>query len=175
MTDIEIVEGCKRYESKHQKMLLDKYSPHLMATAMRYVLDEAQAKDALQETWIKVFRNIDNYKEEGRLMYWLKKILVNTIISEKRKNKPMVEINGHEPQNQQPGAESKLNMQDMMKIIVKLPSPSKEVFMMKVMEGMKHKEIAEIMNITESTSRVHLTNARKLLRMMFANYNDLVA
>jgi len=175
VTDKQIVEGCKKHQSKFQKMLLEKYSPILMGTAMRYLNDENSAKDALQDTWIKVFNNISKYKEEGKLHAWLKRILINTILKDKKKTACI----SQEPTEMSdliaivPSIESDLNMQDMMKVVRSVPSPAKEVFLMNVMDGMSHKEIGKILNIAESTSRVHLTNARKFLRNIFSNSKEI--
>lgn len=160
-------------------MLLDKYSPLLMGTAMRYLNDESSAKDALQDMWIKVFNNMDKYQDQNKLSGWIKTILINTILK-RLKTKAhthtihtdnCIELKGH----QAPVIESDLNMKDLMKIVHTVPPPGKEVFMMNVIDGMSHKEIAEIMNIKESTSRVHLTNARKYLRKIFSNSIELSA
>lgn len=154
--------------------MLDKYSPMLMGTAMRYLSDDSLAKDALQETWIKVFNNIRGYKEEGKLGGWLKRILINTILQNKRKKNCLMlqETMEHHSPQVAPQIESELNMNDIMKVIETVTSPAREVFMMSVIDGMSHKEISEVMGIAESTSRVHLTNARKYLRRVFNNRKE---
>lgn len=175
MTDSTIVEGCKKHQAKFQQMLLEKYSPILMATAMRYLNDQNSAKDALQETWIKVFNNIEKYHEEGKLGGWLKRILINHILKEIQKMK-CISHNEQDMNNhpiEMPAIETNLNMQDMMKVIHTVPTPAKEVFLMHVIDGMSHKEIADTMGIVESTSRVHLTNARKYLRNIFTNSQQI--
>jgi RNA polymerase sigma-70 factor (ECF subfamily) len=175
VTDQEIISGCKKHKAKYQKQLLEKYSGILMSTAMRYLKDESKALDALQETWIKVFNNIDKYEEEGKLQWWLKKVLINNILKTKTK---IIQLTDYDSENNDkawilPSVESKLNMEDLMKIVNTVPSPAKEVFIMNIIDGMNHKEIAEILSIKESTSRVHLTNARKYLRQLFTNSKEI--
>ncbi len=179
MTDSKIIEGCLKNNPKYQKMLLEKYSPMLMGTAMRYLSDEAKAKDALQDTWIKVFNNMCKYQDQNKLSGWLKTILINTILKMKSTKSythtihtdDCINLKGH----QAPVIESNLNMKDLMKIVHTVPPPAKDVFMMNVIDGLSHKEIAKVMNIKESTSRVHLTNARKYLRNIFSNSIELSA
>ena len=146
-----------------------------MATAMRYLHDEASAKDVLQETWIKVFNNINKYRDEGKLLAWLKRILINTTLGSMRKTVSIVELNGAAVDHTMvtTNIENELNLADMMKKVQSTPSPAREVFLMYVIDGLSHKEIAIIMKIKESTSRVHLTNARKYLRRIFTNSQEM--
>ncbi len=175
MTDKTIIEGCKKHQAKYQKMLLEKYSPVLMATAMRYLKDSASAQDALQETWIKVFKNINRYQEEGKLGGWLKRILINTVLRAKIKPTKDVELNATADYitTVRPDIESTLNVNDLMKVIETIPVPAKHVFMMNIIDGMSHREIAEVLNIKESTSRVHLTNARKYLKNILSQSKEM--
>ncbi len=176
MNDKKIIAGCQKCEPRYQRMLLKKYAPMLMAVAMRYMKKEAAAKDVLQDSWIKIFNAIDRYQDHQKLQSWLKTIVINTALSALRTRKAT--IISLEP-NQTLGLsggdeiESKLNMKDLMKVISEIPSPGREVFMMNIIDGMSHKEIGAQMGITESTSRVHLTNARKYLRKLFSESKEL--
>jgi len=163
--DKTIIQGCQNNERKYQRMLLDKYAPALMATALRYHCDHHTAKDMLQETWIKVFRSISDYNEEGKLLAWMKRILINTIL--KSRAKKVIEIKDVQSWEDEIVAISwdhdALEMEDLMKMIVSISPPARDIFMMYVIDGFSHAEIGELMNITPSTSRVHLSNARKKL------------
>lgn len=157
-------------------MLLEKYSGSLMATAMRYMKDEAKAKDVLQESWIKIFKALAKYKDSDKLLSWLKTIVINTSLSALRSQKAtIISIDQHDSNKLKCDAsiESAINMKDLMKVIAEIPSPGREVFMMNILDGLSHKEIAGQMNISESTSRVHLTNARKYLRKVFSESKEL--
>ena len=165
MEDIKIIKGCINNDRKYQRMLLDKYSSALMATALRYNCDSHTAKDMMQETWIKVFRNLQGYKEDGKLLAWLKRILINTILKSREK-KTITLQHLDELTNELEGIHfdvDRLELDDMMKMIKSISSPAREIFMMYVIDGFSHNEIGELMNITASTSRVHLSNARKRL------------
>ena len=165
MEDILIIKGCLENKRKYQKMLLDKYSSALMATALRYQCDQHTAKDMLQETWIKVFRGLADYQDDGKLLHWMKRILINTILRSREKKTITIqemdqwnkEIDGAVIQGDQ------LELEDMMKMIRSISPPAREIFMMYIIDGFSHAEIAESMGISASTSRVHLSNARKKL------------
>ena len=165
MEDKRIIQGCINNERKYQRMLLDKYSPSLMATALRYHCDHHTAKDMLQETWIKVFKSIQSYNDEGKLQAWLKRILINTIL--KSRERKTIEVTDVQNWNDEIVGLSwdsdHLEMEDLMKLIRSISPPAREIFMMNIIDGFSHAEIGEIMNISPSTSRVHLSNARKKL------------
>ena len=165
MEDILIIKGCINNDRKYQKMLLEKYSSHLMATAMRYNCNEHTSKDMLQEMWIKVFTNLEKYNEEGKLLPWLKRILINTILRGREKQRILTEeIKEWEKEIVSiDRADAALAMEDIMGMIRNISSPAREIFMMYVIDGFSHSEIAVLMNIKASTSRVHLSNARKKL------------
>jgi len=156
-------------------MLLDKYSDTLMSIGMRYSNNRSIVLDAIQETWIIVFNQMDKYVEKGFFIAWAKKILIRELLRIKNKeNSKIVYLNDIQNKNmaQKPAAEKKLELQEVMTLVAKIPSPAKDIFIMNVMDGLKHKEIAEIMNIKESTSRVHVTNARKFLKESLAKISN---
>jgi len=178
VSDDKIIEGCKNNQRKQQKMLLDRYAPYLMSIALRYMRDNDLAKDILQETWVKVFRNIHQYEQGTNLKAWLAKITVNTALRNKQKNTIAVVSNCNKEMQIESDlvtVDDQLAYEDLLKLVDRVKPPSREVFMMAVMDGMSHKEIASAMGIKESTSRVHLTNARKNLRnmLMIAKANSL--
>lgn len=177
MEDIRIVQGCLKNERKYQRMLLDRYSSALMATALRYNCDRHTAKDMLQETWIKVFQGLDKYKEDGKLLPWLKRILINTILRSREKKSISIkdidmwnaEIEGIQIDSDH------LELEDLMTMIESISTPAKEIFMMYVIDGFSHLEIGEMMGIKASTSRVHLSNARRKLVELLKKNEQLTA
>ena len=139
-----------------------------MASAARnYVGDPSAVMDILQETWIIIFNNIQKYEERGYFYPWAKRIMLREIIRASKKEKAKIlfidTLKNREVSNK-PSIERKLELQEVMKLVDQIKSTAKEVFKLKVIEDLSHKEIAEMMNIKESTSRVHLTNARKQLK-----------
>jgi len=153
-------------------MLLEKYAPYLMSVALRYHSAQQNAKDTVQETWIKAFNNFHQYKLDTNLKAWLTRILINTALRQLRKAKQITEIEiKDDHQYHANDSESNLNYKDLMKIISQLRSPIKEVFMMNILDGLSHKEIGEILNIQASTSRVHLSKARKTIQQILTVVN----
>ncbi len=171
MEDKRIIEECKKGNSKFQKILLEKYSDYLASAARNYMADKASIMDVLQDTWIIIFNNIDKYEEKGFFYPWAKKIMLREIIrmSNKEKAKVMfLNTMSRKDKMQAPDIERTLELQEALKLVEKIPSPAREIFKLFVIDGLPHKEIADIMNIKESTSRVHLTNARKKMSDLLA-------
>lgn len=143
---------------------------------MRYSNNRSIVLDAIQETWIIIFNQMDKYVEQGFFIAWAKKILIRELLRIKNKEESkIVYLNDLQSRNiaQKPTAEKKLELEEVMKLVTKIPSPAKDIFIMYVMDGLKHKEIAEIMNIKESTSRVHVTNARKFLKESLTKISNI--
>ncbi len=167
MDDKIIIAECKNANSRYQKILLNKYSDFLASAARNYISDSETILDVLQETWIIIFNNLESYEERGYFYAWAKKIMLREIIRISKKEKAKEVFIGTlqaKDHTSKPSVERKLELQEAMKLVEKLRSPAREVFKLHVIDGLSHKEIGEIMNIKDSTSRVHLTNARKELK-----------
>lgn len=165
--DTDIIKGCKNNDPKYQKLLLEKYAGYLLAVIRRYCTRADVAQDILQESWIQIFKSFKQYEERGLLKGWIAKIAILQCYREIRKSNKIhfVESTPDVPIDI-PNAIDNLNYEDLMKIVNKLKSPQRDVFAMKIIDGLNHKEIGAILNIKESTSRAHLTNARKKLQEM---------
>ncbi len=145
------------------------YAGYLLSVIRRYCTHTGRAQDVLQETWISIFRNIQNYEEQGLFKAWISKIAITQCYKELRKNKQISYVDQTPDQLLVlPNVDSDLDYEDLMKIVNKLKSPHRNIFLMNVIDGLSHKEIGKLMNIAESTSRAHLTNARKKLRDMIS-------
>jgi len=171
LDDKAIISECQKANPKYQKILLEKYSDYLASAARNYMDDGASIMDVLQDTWIIIFNNIHKYEEKGFFYAWAKKIMLREIIRMSKKEKDKVlflNSIGRKKCQIQPEIERKLELQEVMILVEQIPSPAKEVFKMYVVDGIPHKEIAQFMGIKESTSRVHLTNARKKLNLFLS-------
>lgn len=171
MEDKLIISGCQQNNPKYQKILLEKYSGFLKSAALNYLNDEAKIMDVLQETWINIFNHIHSYEERGFFYPWAKKILLREVIKLSNKDKAKIVFLDTLKRSdliQNPIAEKKLELEEAMKMVERIPSPAREVFKMHVIDGLSHKEIGEVMNIKDSTSRVHLTNARKHMKYIMS-------
>lgn len=165
MDQISIINGCKRGQEKAFKALVEKYAPKLMAVCIRYLKDNDLAKDALQESLISIFKSIQTYSGIGSFEGWMTKIAVHTCLKEIRMKKSFQDlllVDLQETKTQE--IESSLEMKDILNLINELPETQRIVFNMHIVEGYSHLEIADLINIAESSSRVYLTRARRWLQ-----------
>jgi len=137
---------------------------------MRYMQDDFAAKDVLQESFIKIFQNIDRYYDKGSFEGWLRKITVNTCLMAIRKQKngfDILELSDINNRQVKPDVEFDLNEKDILKMIRQLPGQYRAIFNLFVIEGYSHAEIANLLQIKESTSRTKLSRARKLIQQIY--------
>ncbi len=168
-TDIEIIERCKQGNKKAQKQLYKQYAASMYAICMRYASSKDEAEDILQEGFIKIFTNISAYEEKGMFESWLKRIFINTAITIYHKNrKHRFHLDIDEAQDYlMPSTEREnntLTQEELLKIINSLPEGYRMVFNLFAIEGLKHKEIADLMNIDENTSKSQYSRARKIIQ-----------
>lgn len=173
----KLIDGCKRGEPESQKSLYEKYAGKMMAVCMRYCgNDRETAMDLLQDGFIKVFTYIRSYDGRGSLEGWIRRIMVNVALDYVRtanllKNAESIDaINESAVENIDSSTIDKLSAEELMEIIAELPSGFRTVFNLFAIEGYSHKEIAEMLNITESTSRSQLTRAKQLLQKRLKDF-----
>ena len=175
MNDEMLVDACVSGSTKAQKILFDRFAPKMMAISMRYIRDKERANDVLQDAFIKVFQNLNSFKKDGSLEGWVSRIVVNTALDTLRRNKKFlnnVEIDDiHVSVIQKSEAVSKLESESLMEIINTLPDGYRVIFNMFAIEGYSHKEIAEKLDITESTSKSQYARARKAIKKLLDKYN----
>lgn len=173
LADREIILGCKEGKEKAYKALVDQYAPRLMATALRYLPDHASAEDAVQESLIRVFQSIHKYDHQDQLLPWLRKITVNQCLKVLRKkviwlhHDDIVETATSFEMGELHQLEDNMTM-----ALLQLPEAYRLVFNLSVAEGYAHAEIAEMLGITESSSRVYLTRARAILKNYLLKCNN---
>lgn len=172
----KIIEGCKRGETLSQRKLLDTYTPLLYNISLRYAVDRAQAKDILQDSWINIFNGIVNYKDEGKLEGWMSRIVINIAlrkINSSERKRSVYTDNFFDPPTEEPTAITELQYDDLLRLVNQLPPIGRDVFKMAAIDGLKHKEIGEIIGIQESTSRAHLTRAKKKLQELIRDHDKV--
>ncbi|MEO0556005.1 MAG: RNA polymerase sigma factor [Bacteroidota bacterium] len=164
-----LISGCKNGDRKSQRQLYDQYASKMMMVCLRYSKSDQEAEDILQESFIKVFDKIKGFKEESRLIYWIKRIVINTALNHGRKKLymfPMVDINEVERQDNDDISISSLQLQELLKMIHELPSGCQIIFNLYAIEGYNHNEIADMLEISVGTSKSQYARARYLLREM---------
>jgi RNA polymerase sigma-70 factor (ECF subfamily) len=162
-----LIQACVRRERWAQKVLYEEYYSRMMGVCLRYATDEEEALDILHEGFIKVFRHIGKYKPGTSLSAWIRRIMVNTAIDYFRKNsrrrtEDMDEA--YDISTNDPDAISRCTEREILEAIQELTPSYRAVFNLYVIEGYAHKEIAELLDITESTSRSNLVKARLKLK-----------
>lgn len=162
-----IWEGCLRNDRKQQELLYKVLAPKMLAVCMRYAHDKDEAQDILQEGFIKMFKNMSNYRGEGSLEGWIRRIMVHSAISRYRKAKSMVLVDNFAEQGIPVSSsynDNGLEARDLMNMVQELPSTYRSVFNMYAIEGFSHQEISSKLGMSELLSRTTLHRARTLLK-----------
>jgi RNA polymerase sigma-70 factor (ECF subfamily) len=164
-----LVEDCKKGKRKAQMKLYNKYCDGMLCIAMRYLKQKDMAEDAVQEAFIKAFKNIESYDGETTFGAWLKRIVINQSIDYYRQLKYHEDIENHalevaEEESQSWEVEEHISTEDISTSIDNLPEKYATVLKLYLMEGYDHDEIGEILNIKPNNSRIQLHRGKKLLK-----------
>lgn len=165
----EIVRRCIRHESRAQRQLYELYAPGLLGVCIRYTGNRAEAEDILQEGFIKIFKYLKDFRGESSLTGWMRRIMINTAITSYHKDLKHKHHFDVDDLKELKGGSCELTdveftREEMMKVIDNLPRGYRMVFNLYAIEGYKHREIAEIMNIDTNTSKSQYSRARKLVQ-----------
>jgi len=170
MDEKRLYEACVRKEKKAQKELYDSYSPLLMGVCMRYANSREEAEDILIEGFTHIFTHLEEFRFECSLSSWMRKVMTHTAISFFRKHHkhhngiPMDEAFEREWKAAQSTPVEVTEAKNILSLVQKMPETLRVVFNLFVVEGYSHKEIAEMINCKESTSRSQLTRAKSWLK-----------
>ncbi len=170
-----LIQACLGRERWAQKALYEEFYSPMMGVCLRFANNEDEALDILHEGFIKVFNNIGKYNAGTSLNAWIRRIMVNTAIDYYRKNirRRTEDIEqAFDLSTQDADAISQCSEKEILEAIQQLTPAYRTVFNLYVIEGYSHREIAETMNITESTSRSNLVKARFKLRALLASRYD---
>lgn len=163
----ELIEACIKGDRVAQRNLYDLFSRRMYVVCLRYTKSQQEAEDVLQDSFIKVFKNLKGYRGDSRLDYWIKRIVINTALNSQRKKLymyPMVDIDDVKNDFDHNKAFSNFQMEELLKMIKELPTGCQTVFNLFAIEGYSHKEIAEMLEVSEGTSKSQFARARKLLQ-----------
>lgn len=179
-----LVSGVKNKDKKHQELFYKSFYGYLLGIAIRYMGDRFQAQEVVNDSFVKAFNKIQffeligNQEDENKkaLKGWLARIVVNTALDKLRRNNKLVFLDDLSAVNfSENGTEisTKLNADDILKIINQLPDMHRIIFNLYEIEGFSHKEITLKLNIPESTSRVYLSRAKLKLKELYLLYFPL--
>lgn len=165
----EIILRSIKNEPKAQKILFEHFAPVLLGVCMRYTNNRIEAEDILQEGFVKVFIYLKDYKGQNSLLAWMRRIMINTAITHYHKNlKHQYHYDVDEIKEMNIGEcelpDVDFTREEMMKVIDDLPAGYRMVFNLYAIEGYKHSEIAEKLDISEGTSKSNLSRARDILK-----------
>jgi RNA polymerase sigma-70 factor (ECF subfamily) len=165
----QIINGCCKRDKKAQKALFDRYKSILLGVCIRYSDRREEAEDILQDGLVKIYVNIQDFAGTGSFINWMKKIMVNTAITHYHRN---LKHQYHQDiddvrETEIPGNEfemAEFTKQELLDVIKALPEGYRMVFNLYAIEGYKHKEIAEMLEIDINTSKSQYSRARSLIR-----------
>lgn len=167
-TEDKIIKGCVQNEYKAQKMLFRKYRNILLGVCLRYCQTKDEAEDVLLIGFYRIYKNIYKYKDTGSFESWMKRVVINVAIDNYRKNKKYYHhdnIDDHE--NIRFASDSfteSISRDEILRTVNELSPGYRMVFNLFVLEGYSHKEIANMLDISESTSKTQLRKARLILQ-----------
>ncbi len=163
MNEADIIRGCKSQDRTAQKRLYEYYAPILLGICRRYVRNLTDAEDVLLEALYKIMSNINQYQGKGSFEGWMKRIAVNeSLMFLRKKHNFNISIDHIQVAAvEENGVEEELFEADLLKILDQLPTGYKTVFNLYVIEGYKHREIAEKLGISINTSKSQLIQAKK--------------
>jgi len=173
LDEISLIKACSNGDHNAFKKIYDIHSGTMYSICLRYMTNEDEAKDALQEGFIKVFNSIGKFQFTGSFEGWMKRIFVNTSIEQIRKRKlhfDVSELNTNELPLTSRIETGKLDAEKMMRLVQQLPLGYRTVFNMFVIDGYSHKEISDYLNINENTSKSQLFKARKQLQIWLKDW-----
>lgn len=164
----QLVQKCIEQERSAQYKLYERFSGKLYALILRYIKDKDDAKDILQNTFIKIYNNLETFRFDCPLEAWMKRIAINTALKAIQSHKIMEDIDDvthhYDLENHsQNMALEQLNLETLYACIDSLPEGCKVIFNLYAIEGYKHQEIAAMLGINEGTSKSQYARAKTLL------------
>ncbi len=168
--ELELIEGCQKGKAIYQEKLYKTFAPKMYAVCIRYSNSIEDAQDLLQEGFIKVYNYINKYRKEGSFEGWIRRIFVNTAIEYYRKSSNMYSVvelkTSIAVENVDESAISQISSAELLKMVQQLSPGYRTIFNLYAIEGYNHKEIGELLGISEGTSKSQLARARMLLQKM---------
>lgn len=172
----KLIKSCRSDNRNAQKELYKTYYSFAMQICSRYTQTLDDAKEAMNDGFMKVFGSLKNYDLDRPFQPWLRQIMVRTAIDHFHKNNPKldhIDMETGMSQSAENQAIDKVSYEEVLEIIRKLPPMYQTVFNLYAIEGFKHSEIAEMLNISEGTSKSNYARAREKLRLYLEKYFEV--
>lgn len=173
---LRLIARSQKGNRRAQHQLFELFAPKMLSVCRQYVKGNELAEEVMLSGFLKVFTNLGAYRSEGSFEGWIRRIMVNESISYLRKSKRLEFQEDVQPEDRPQAIayiETALEVADIQKMIDSLPDGYKTVFVLYIIEGYKHSEIAELLSISESTSKSQLFKARRMLQSKVNKENEL--
>jgi RNA polymerase sigma factor (sigma-70 family) len=176
--DIQIlIGGCLQNDRRAQEELYKRFYPAVMALCLRYVRERDDAVEVLNDAFLKVFRQLGRYDAaKGALYTWIKAVVINTALDSLRRQKAIRDRQMMPEADEEPGIDnealSKMSGDELLTLIRQLPVTTRLVFNLYTIDGYTHREVAVLLGINEGTSRWHLSDARRQLKILINLMNS---
>ena len=175
ISESDLIQGCIEGNRRMQEELYRRFSPKMYAVCLRYAGNAEEAEDILQEGFIKIFKKLDSFRSEGSFEGWIRRIFVNTSIEHFRRKKylqPVTEKEETSIEGKYISVLDNLAERDILSLVQQLSPGYRTVFNMYVVEGYTHKEIADMLGISEGTSKSQLSRAKVILQELVKKFID---
>jgi RNA polymerase sigma factor (sigma-70 family) len=173
----EIIRECIEGKRLSQKCLYDHFAGKMLGVCMRYAKDRAEAEDMLQEGFIKVFQNIAKFKNEGSFEGWVRRIMIFTAINwfkhRSRKFQEDLDIIGYDASFDD-DIVGKIAAKEIVALVQQMPEGYRMVFNLYAVEGYTHREISELLNIAEGTSKSQYSRAKQYMQLALAKHYQIL-
>ncbi len=167
----QLIEHCKKNDTKAQSDIYKLFSGKLFAICLKYARNRTEAEDGLQDAFITIFKKIDQYKNKGSFEGWLKRITINTVLQGYRKENVLDIVNEEDIEDTTVIInEDTINLDFLLKSIQELPDRYRLVFNLYVLDGYSHKEISQMLKISLGASKSNLSRARLKLKDKIEQY-----
>jgi RNA polymerase sigma-70 factor (ECF subfamily) len=173
ISDTDLIEGCRQEDRKMQQELYQRFAPKMYGVCLRYAGNVEEAEDILQEGFIKVFRKMSSFRGEGSFEGWIRRIFVNTAIEHFRRKtylQPITEKEENTVEADYLTVLDNLAEKDIINLVQQLSPGYRTVFNMYVVEGYTHKQIADMLGISEGTSKSQLSRAKTILQDLVSKH-----
>lgn len=175
ITESDLISGCLEGNRRMQEELYRRFSPRMYAVCLRYAGNAEEAEDILQEAFIKVYKKLSSFRGEGSFEGWIRRVFVNTAIEHFRRKRYLQPVTEKEESTLEGNYLSVLDSlaeRDILELVQQLSPGYRTVFNMYVVEGYTHKEIGDMLGISEGTSKSQLSRAKVILQEMVKTYID---
>jgi RNA polymerase sigma factor (sigma-70 family) len=168
LVEANLINDCIKGDRQAQSSLYAMFVSKMFVVCLRYTKSREEAEEILQEGFLKTFQFLHQFKNEGTLEGWIRKIMINCALQKLRNKSRLTPVLSIEPYHEKfvlnEFIESNISSKELLKLVISLPPAYKAVFNLYVFEGYKHREIAEILAISEGTSKSNLSDARLFLQ-----------